>query len=86
MRRAQGVLITTTANGKVRECDTFTCRHCNTVIAVEPKMDPADMGGLCGVCSGLICPACVGRGCDEIQRKLDRWEASYHARRSYGLT
>lgn len=81
--KAQGYAVVTNADGSKTESDTCTCRHCNTVFAVGPKQRPEDIGGLCTVCMGLVCPKCVGQGCDEIQRKLDRWEASYHARRSY---
>jgi hypothetical protein len=36
---------------------------------------------------GMICPDCVGAmRCDPLERKLERAEAAYEARRSYGLT
>jgi hypothetical protein len=85
MRRPHGYAVITGADGKVQESDTATCRHCNRVFHVGPKQRAEDIGGFCGVCSGIVCSECVGNGCDEIERKLDRWEASYHARRSYGL-
>lgn len=85
MRRPQGYAVITAADGRVHEADTATCRHCNGVFHVGPRQRAEDIGGLCGVCMGIICPRCLGRGCDEVQRKLDRAEASYHARRSYGL-
>ena len=72
-------------DGRIVESDTATCRHCNTIFHVGPKQSATDIGGFCAVCSGIVCAKCVGGWCDEIQRKLDRWEASYHARRSYGL-
>lgn len=85
MRRPGGYALVTRSDGRHIECDTFTCKHCNRIVHVRPKQDPAELGGMCKVCSGLVCSECVGKGCDEIQRKLDRWEASYHARRSYGM-
>lgn len=85
MRRPGGYGVLTDANGKQHEHDSFTCSHCQRIVAVKPFMDPAAIGGLCYVCSKHICPQCVGQPCDEIQRKLDRWEASYNARKSYGL-
>jgi hypothetical protein len=69
----------------LKEEDSYSCRHCGAVRFVKPKQDPTEIGGLCYICSGLICADCVGHGCDELQRRLDREEASYHARRSYGL-
>ena len=83
MRKPQGYAILTGPNS-VQEWDTRTCAHCNRVDHIEPMCDPADMGGLCGVCAGLICQDCVGKGCDPLEEKLKREEASYHARRSYG--
>ena len=55
------------------------------VVHVPPRADPADIGGLCSLCMGLICPKCVGKGCDPLEKKLERQEAHYHALRSYGL-
>jgi hypothetical protein len=70
--------------GNDKECDTFSCKHCCRVVFIKPFCDPADMGGLCRSCHGLICEDCVKLGnCDPYEEKLKRWEASYHARRSY---
>ena len=67
------------------EVDTFTCFHCCRVTHVRPKMDPADMGGLCKVCMKLICNHCVGKGCDPFEKKLKRSEERDRIRRSYGF-
>lgn len=67
------------------ERDTFTCKHCNRVTHVKPRMDAASLGGLCKICYGLICPFCVGKGCDPFEAKLERQEARQLALRSYGL-
>lgn len=67
--------------GNDKECDTFTCAHCSTVIFVKPMCDPADLGGVCPRCSSphkpaYICPECVNLGqCDPYEEKLKRWEA-----------
>lgn len=73
--------------GKViSETDSFTCGHCGRIVFVKPKCDPADLGGNCYLCWKLVCPQCHAKGnCDPMEKKLDRMEASYHARRSYGL-
>jgi hypothetical protein len=70
-----------TRQGRRREWDTFTCQHCNKVVFVKPMCDPASMGGRCNCCDGLICPSCVGKGCDPLEKKLERLEArkSYEA-------
>jgi hypothetical protein len=85
MRRPGGYAVLTTPDGGKKEADTFTCKHCNRLTHVKPFQDPADLGGLCKCCMGLICSNCVGKPCDVIEKKLERAEASYHARRSYGL-
>lgn len=84
-RKPQGYAVVTDVDGKKQELSTRTCAHCQRVDHIHAGQDPYEIGGLCYVCSRLICKDCVGKGCDEIQRKLDRWEAAYHARRSYGL-
>lgn len=68
------------------ERDTFSCFHCGRVTHVKPRMDPADLGGLCKQCMRLICPHCLGKGnCDPLEKKLERMEARDRALRSYGL-
>ena len=50
---------------------------------MAPMSDPVKFGGFCYGCGKLVCPQCAGGQCDVIEKKLERWEASYHARRSY---
>lgn len=69
------------AKGKI-ETDSFTCFHCSRVTFVKPKMDAADLGGLCKVCMKLICSHCVGKGCDPLEEKLRRNEDRDRFRRS----
>lgn len=82
MRNAGGYL-QITEDGRVREHDSFSCRHCNRVTFVKVRQKPEDIGGLCKICMGLICPACVGEPCVTLEARLQAQEASYHARRSY---
>jgi hypothetical protein len=71
---------------KTLEHDTFTCAHCNRIVVVKPKCDPADLGGLCKTCMKLICSECAAKGgCDPHEEKLRRAEAAYHFRRDAGL-
>lgn len=67
------------------ELDSFGCKHCGRITHVRARQDPAELGGLCKICMGLICSQCVGNGCDPFEKKLERWEAKEAARRSYGL-
>lgn len=84
--RAGGYLLTTRNDtDRVLENDTFTCQHCNRIVVVKHKCRAEDLGGRCSCCGGLICPSCVGKSCDRIEKKLAREEARHAALRSYGL-
>lgn len=75
MRRPGGYSVITEPGKADVEADTFTCGHCNRIVFVTPMMDAANMGGRCTVCDTLICPRCVGKGCDPLEEKLKRMEA-----------
>src|SRR6266700_2372059 len=67
-----------------KECDTFQCGHCSKTVFVPPKSAPEAMGGLCYVCSNLICPDCSKSGkCDPLEAKLERIEKTGDFRRWY---
>lgn len=84
MRNPQGYAVITDPQFGIKECDTYTCNHCNCVKHVKPKEKPEDIGGLCRCCMKLICSECVSIGvCDPFMKKLEREEARYHALRSY---
>lgn len=85
MRNPGGYAFTFDVGGVRQEADTFTCFHCNTVVHVQPKCDPADLGGMCKICMRLICPSCVDKGCNPFEKKLEAWEARERALRSYGV-
>jgi hypothetical protein len=82
MRRPGGFLQTFSPEGMVEQ-DTFTCKHCNSIVVVKPFADPASMGGRCTCCDGLICPKCVGKDCVTIEQRLEFWEKREAALRSY---
>lgn len=82
MRSARtGYATLTEPFGRTREADTFTCAHCNSIRHVKPFCDPADLGGFCRGCSGVICEKCVGGVCDPIMKKIERQEKAAQARR-----
>lgn len=85
MRNPGGYAVLTDGEGVI-EFDTLSCAHCQRIAHLKAKQRPEDVGGLCYGCMKPICPKCVDTGvCDPIEEKLKREEASYHARRSYGL-
>ena len=61
-------------DGKVEQHSTITCKHCQRIVIVKARQRPEDVGGFCTLCSGLICPNCVGKGCDTFEAKLERLE------------
>lgn len=92
MRRPQGLATVYDPGSDVpiREVETFTCRHCQRVVEVEPRADPASMGGICSGCGKLICPGCVdrrqaGANCVPWEEAMRRMMARQDALRSYGL-
>ena len=86
MRNPQGYATLFGPDAPPKECDTFTCGHCNSVVHVPPKADPAVVGGLCKQCMTLICPICVDRmTCAPWELQMKTMEARDAARRSYGL-
>ena len=84
MRKPQGYAAITSPDG-VREADTYQCAHCQRITHVKAGAKAEDLGGLCKQCMGLICSRCVGHACRPFEKWLEAEEASYHARRSYGL-
>jgi hypothetical protein len=67
--------LTHPTTGCVREADTFTCGHCQRIVHVRPKEPLENLGGRCGVCDALICPACVKQmKCTPFEKKLERME------------
>lgn len=77
--------VETHAEGVI-EMDAFSCFHCGRIVHVMARCDPADLGGHCKICDKLVCPQCYGKGnCDPWEKQMQRAEASYHARRSYGI-
>ena len=86
MAKQAGYYCVTSPDG-VTESDAFVCAHCNKIIVVPPKSDVSTLGGYCTTCGmAMICPKCVALGtCDPFEKKLNRMEARYHARRSYEL-
>jgi hypothetical protein len=67
--------------------DSFTCNHCNRVVFVKPRCDPADLGGHCKVCDRLICPQCNAKGsCTPWEKRMELMEARdrlYQAAQAY---
>lgn len=86
MLKPGGYAVWTQADGGIVERDSFTCRHCQFVVFVPPRTDPANLGGLCKQCMGLICPKCTAKGtCTPFELALEKMEARDRFLRSAGL-
>jgi len=83
MRNAGGYAITTEPGKSDVEEDTFTCCHCNCIVFVKHRCDPAEMGGFCRLCMKHVCKACNAKGeCAPFERKLEELEARDRFRRA----
>ena len=80
MRNAQGYAVKFWDDGRVEECDTFTCNHCQKVTFVPPGASPYTLGGGCRICSGLICSQCVDLGtCAPWEQQMLEAERKHEA-------
>lgn len=85
MRNPQGYATWTTPERTV-ERDSFTCHHCGRITIVPPKADPANLGGLCKQCMGLICPRCTtDPRCVPLLKRIEQMEARDRLRRAVGV-
>ena len=89
MRRPGGFLVCTEPGG-TSTTDTFSCQHCNTIVAVPVRARPEDIGGMCQKCWQLICPRCVRiGGCTPLEKMIEQMERqgqeTDRRRREYGL-
>lgn len=67
------------------ERDTFTCSHCQRVVLVTPRCDPADLGGFCRMCMKHLCGPCADEGnCTPFEKKLERYERANRFHQAVG--
>lgn len=83
MRNAQGYAVLSGPNGAVEEIDTFTCCHCNGIVHVRAGVKPDELGSWCTLCGKMHCAKQECQACVPFEKKMERMEAAYHARRSY---
>ena len=81
MRHPQGYICIADPEAGVDEIDTFTCRHCQRIVPVRARQNPAALGGFCRTCDALICGKCVGGSCVPFMRQVERMEEAYYRRR-----
>jgi hypothetical protein len=68
----------TIGDGGTVSLDTFTCSHCQFIVSFKPFCDPADAGGHCKLCDGLICKNCVKRRvCIPIEARITHMEGGW---------
>ena len=75
MSKVGGYAVWVGTGGVERECDTFTCCHCNTVVFVKPRAPAEESGGFCRMCMKMTCPRCTDKGCTPFEKKLEAMEA-----------
>lgn len=86
MRNATGQVTIVDPNAPTLQADTFTCKHCQQIVMVQPLKDPSESGGFCRICWGLICKKCVAKGeCTPWERQMEEMEARDRFRKSAGL-
>jgi hypothetical protein len=84
MRRPGGYAAISDPERPIKECDTFTCCHCNTVVFVTGPVD--DMGGFCTLCMKHTCKDCNAKGtCSPFEKKIERMERRDRLRRAAGV-
>ncbi len=75
MRKPQGYAEVILDGKTVRENDTFTCCHCNSIVNVKPFQPPAEMGGFCCRCMLPVCGPCHDYGlCVPFEKALEAHE------------
>jgi hypothetical protein len=80
--KPDGYMIITSPDAPAVERDSFQCNHCQTVVFVEPLSAPADAGGFCRRCMGLICGPCADAGnCVPWEKALEAMEKRSESRR-----
>lgn len=83
MRRPGGYLMVAEPGKAEVTTDTFTCGHCNCIVPVQPRQDPASLGGFCRMCMAHICAGCAATGaCEPFERKLEGMERTDRLRRA----
>jgi hypothetical protein len=75
--RAQGYAVIVHPDAPLVEMDTFTCCHCNGIVAMHDvtgaRVDP---GGFCRMCFRQTCGPCADQGsCVPFEAKLEQMEA-----------
>lgn len=76
MRNPGGYALLVDPELGVKECDTFTCCHCNTVVHVPVKASMDKVGSWCTLCMKPTCPRCAATGeCKPFEKKLEEAEA-----------
>ena len=65
-----------------RITETFTCCHCNVIVALDPREPPA----ICMPCFKRVCEKCHADGrCMPFERKLERFEKRVNEQVSRGV-
>lgn len=75
-------MLETDALGRHIETDTYTCGHCGRVHEVGRGHPDYDF---CRSCMKVICPHCLGKGCQPLEQRIERYEAQQRMFRDLGF-
>lgn len=81
MRNAGGYAVIFDPEAGVREADTFTCFHCNSVVHVKARAMPDEFGSMCRMCMKMVCAKCADGSCTPFEKRLEAIEALDRKRR-----
>jgi hypothetical protein len=85
LRNPQGYAVIRSPDGPLQEADTVTCSHCQRIVLVGGRIDPADLGGFCRQCMKHICGPCADKGiCVPFVKKLETFEAKSRFHKAAG--
>ncbi len=57
---------------KFKECDTFTCNHCQKIVHVPPMINGTEVGGFCMKCDSLVCNQCKAKQtCTPVEKQIE---------------
>lgn len=84
MLRAQGYATLFDPDKGLKECDTFTCAHCNRIIHKPVNRHIEEVGDFCRSCMKVVCARCADkRVCTPLMKSIEMQEERNYRLRGY---